>query len=83
MNETFENLKEVEPPWVMYPGYPPYDTFWRQSGEAWYHYIWRPYWDKLSKAEQMDYLKRWCVPREWWDFHLDPEFQRCLELADE
>lgn len=56
---------EQLPPWEKYPGYPPYDCFWRQPGEAWLAYVWLPYWNSLSSEEQAEYLKRWNAPEDW------------------
>ncbi len=77
------NAKEIEPPWITCPGYPPGDGFWRQSGEAWFHYVWRPYWESLSPDAQEAYLKRWSVPSEWWEFYFDPLYQEWLESLDD
>lgn len=77
------NKTEINPPWVMYPGYPPGDTFWRQSGEAWFNFVWRPYWESLSSVEQEDYLRRWKVPDVWRSFYFNPDFQKWLESTDE
>jgi GNAT superfamily N-acetyltransferase len=56
---------EIVPPWIEYPGYPPYDGFWRQPGEAWFFYVWLPYWQSLSDEEKKRYLDRWEVPPVW------------------
>jgi len=74
---------EVDPPWVEYPGFPPADGFWRQSGEAWLNHVWRPYFDALTADEQASYLERWKVPDDWRLFYFDPEFQKWLESTDE
>lgn len=75
--------KEVEPPWIKYPGFPPGDIFWRQSGEAWFAYAWEPYWKSLTLPEQAGYLKKWNVPEIWWEFYFDPEYQAWLESTDD
>jgi len=74
---------EVPPPWVMHPGYPPADAFWRQSGEAWFTYVWRPYWETLTPLQQEEYLERWKVPQEWSLFYFDQSFQAWLESTDD
>lgn len=61
----------IEPPWITYPGYPPYDMFWRQSGQAWLLYVWEPYWKGLSQEEQKVYLKQWDVPQVWIDCYFE------------
>lgn len=40
-------------PWEKFPEYEPGDPFWRQTGEHYYHDIWLPYWQGLSRAEQL------------------------------
>lgn len=75
--------KEIIPPWVMYPGYHPGDTFWRQSGEIWFTSQWKPYWDSLSTGQQESYLLKWNVPFEWKAFYFDEDFQKWLESTDE
>lgn len=76
---------EIEPPWVKYPGFPPGDSFWRQPGEAWFFYIWLPYWQSLSSAAKDQYLTRWSIPDEWSKYceHINPEFKRFLESSDD
>jgi hypothetical protein len=72
---------EIPPPWIQYPGYPPGDTFWRQTGEAWFTEVWRPYWERLRPDEQAAYLERWNVP-EAWRLYCNPDFARWLEDVD-
>lgn len=62
--------EEIEPPWIAYPGYPPGDFFWRDAGEPWVHYVWKPYWDSLTREEQEAYLQRWNAPEEWRYYYL-------------
>lgn len=76
-------LEEVLPPWKQFPGYPPGDLFWRQSGEIWFYYVWKPYWDSLNQIEQESYLEYWSVPNVWKDYYFDPEWQKFLESCDE
>jgi len=75
--------EEVLPPWVKFPGYHPFDFFWREAGQAWLVYIWEPFWKKLSPEEQNDYLKRYDVPEEWQLFYFDPDFQSWLDHVDD
>ena len=74
---------EIEPPWVAFPGYPPGDGFWRQSGENWLRYIWEPYWNALSPERKKEYLEKWMVPKEWHDFYFDQSFNQWLHSVDE
>jgi hypothetical protein len=76
------NSSKINPPWIEYPGYPPGDTFWRQSGEAWFAYIWEPFWKQLNAQEQQDYLTQWNAPQEWRLFY-SHEFQEWLHTDDE
>lgn len=76
-------MEEINPPWVQFPGFEPGDFFWRDAGQPWLVYVWRPYYDSLTPKEQEDYLRRWKVPKEWQDFYFDPEFQKWLEAIDE
>ncbi len=70
--------KEIKPPWIKFPGYLPLDGFWRQTGEPWFYYIWKPYWDSLDGSSQKDYLKKYEVPEKWKRFYFDPEYQNWL-----
>lgn len=62
---------KIKPPWIKYPDFPPYDGFWRQSGEYWLKDVWEPFWNNLSQKEQDQYLKRWPPPKDWITFYLD------------
>ena len=64
----------IEPPWIKYPNYPPYDTFWRQSGQDWFAYVWEPFWRDLTQIEQANYLKQWNPPQAWVDFYFNTEW---------
>jgi len=74
---------EIEPPWIKYPGYPPADPFWRQSGELWFALVWLPHWQSLNVKQQADYLNKWKVPDVWRDFYFDQAFQQWLCSTDE
>ena len=74
---------EVRPPWIEYPGFGPTDFFWRQSGEAWRHYVWEPYYNALGPEEQAAYRTYWKVPQEWWDFYFDPEWCAFMDHVDD
>lgn len=75
--------KEIQPPWVEYPGYGPGDPFWRQTGEPFFTLVWRPFYDSLNEAEQTAYLIRWNVPEQWQKFYFDQEWREWLESTDE
>ena len=75
-------MDEIKPPWIEYPDYPPYDTFWRQSGEIYLKYIWEPFWKKLSSEQQTEYLKKWPAPKKWQDFYFDEKFHAMLAQLD-
>jgi len=72
--------EEITPPWIKYPRFPPYDGFWRQSGELWLVYVWEPFWNELTPIEKEDYLKRWDVPE--YSYQINPEFGKWLESID-
>ena len=76
-------MSEPKPPWIVYPDFPPYDTFWRQSGECYLKYVWEPYWLKLSENEQAVYLEKWPPPKKWYDFYLDDEYRKMLQEIDD
>jgi len=76
------NETEIVPPWVKYPGYPPGDMFWRQTGEEWFCSVWKPFWYSLTITGQNKYLVRWEVPRDWQDFYFDPAFRKAVEDED-
>lgn len=67
----------------MFAGYPPGDCFWRQSGEIWFHQVWKPFWDSLSVSQQQEYLDRWKVPNEWKNFYFNDDFQKWLASTDD
>ena len=75
--------QEVEPPWIKYPGYPPGDSFWRQSGENWFFLLWEPFWKSLNPTEQEKYLAKWNVPKEWKLYYFDSSFREWLETVDD
>lgn len=81
---NLNNRQEIEPPWVMHPGFSPSDGFWRQSGEAWFHYVWNPFWNTLSVSEKEEYLLRWKVPEEWCLFcpQINPGYAAWLDSLD-
>lgn len=81
--EKDTKLDDVLPPWRQFPEHPPGDIFWRQSGEIWFHYVWRPFWDSLNKNQQEHYLEHWLVPEIWKNYYFDPDFQKFLESCDE
>ncbi len=58
-------LEFVTPPWVEYPGYPPYDGVWRQPGEYYLHLVWHPFWDAKSAVTKKQYLQDNPPPAEW------------------
>jgi len=79
-----EPRQEIEPPWITYPSYPPGDFFWREPGEPWFHYVWKPYWDSLSPDDQGAYLERWNVPEEWRRYYFEPDsFMKWLDEIDD
>ncbi len=73
---------EIEPPWVWRPKFPPSDFFWRDAGDPWLNYVWRPYWHNLPDEEKEGYLHRWNVPDEWRFFSLDINEKWNEELAE-
>ena len=64
----------IEPPWIKYPNYPPYDTFWRQAGEYWFAYVWEPFWLNLTPSEQANYVQKWNPPQVWMNFYFDTKW---------
>jgi hypothetical protein len=75
-------MNEIKPPWIEYPEYPPYDTFWRQAGEFYLKDMWEPYWKSLSDGQREEYLQKWHVPRKWKDFYFDTEWLDDLDDID-
>lgn len=76
-------MKEVHPPWILYPGFPPGDFYWRDAGQPWLTEVWEPYWKSLSPVEQQDYLSRWRVPDSWRNFYFDTAFRDFLNSVDD
>ncbi|GAB4393506.1 MAG: hypothetical protein Tsb005_12090 [Gammaproteobacteria bacterium] len=56
---------KIIPPWAKYPEYHSMDFFWRQSGEYYLHDAWKPYWIKLTEAEQQEILTIYPMPEDW------------------
>lgn len=77
-------MDEVEAPWLKHPDFPPYDGFWRQSGDYWLNYVWRPYWNSLKPEGKKAYLEKYPPPEVWMkmSFDLNPEFAAELERID-
>lgn len=78
-----EAKKEIVPPWIIYPDYPPGDGFWRQSGENWLQFVWLPYWQSLPSQEQEQYLMRWKVPEVWRTYYFNADFKQWLDSVDD
>jgi hypothetical protein len=74
---------ESVPPWLQYPGFPPGDAFWRQTGEAWLSRVWQPFWASLGPTERDAYLVRWHAPQAWRLVYGDPDFAQWLEAVDD
>lgn len=71
---------EILPPWLQYPDNPPWWSGWRQGmSEQWLLEVWFPFWNALSRKEQLQYLASRRVPEDWEDHvlefwvHDDPE----------
>ncbi|MCC2668090.1 MAG: two-component sensor histidine kinase [Armatimonadetes bacterium] len=65
-SQAAEQAGEVLPPWVRYPGNPPWWGGWRQGfSEGWLHDEWFPFWLTLSEAERREYAARWEADEEW------------------
>lgn len=81
MNNDINN--EITPPWIKFPGFPPGDFLWREAGQPWLIYVWEPFWQKLSEAEQEAYLIKYEVPDEWKRYYFDKDFKAWLETVDD
>lgn len=79
---TSKQMETPHPPWIQYPGFPPADGFWRQSGEAWFANIWTPFWDSLSESKQKQYLSNNPPPGDWQSYYFDNDFQNTLSTID-
>lgn len=77
-------IKEYLQPPFKSPGFPPFDSFWRQAGEYWLVYEWLPYWESLTEQEKENYLIHWQVPEEWRVFscYINTKFNEWLEFID-
>ncbi|STX40810.1 Uncharacterised protein [Legionella donaldsonii] len=75
----------IEPPWILYPEFGPLDFFWREAGQPWMDYVWRPFWYALTEEQKAAYLKQYPEPKEWSGFSIDlnPEFAKLLDELDE
>ena len=74
---------EVRPPWVEYPGIPPWDFHWREAGEPWKVYIWELYYNALTEDEQAAYLERWKVPADWYKSYFDKARREFWDHVDD
>lgn len=63
--ENFDSGKEVKPPWIVFPISSPRYGWDTGYGEQWKLEIWLPFWKKLSKSEQENYLQKWKPSEEW------------------
>ena len=72
---------EIEPPWIAFPvslalyGWDGGET------ERWKLEIWLPFWKKLSKSEQENYLEKW-QPSEQWRETVTNEWRNKLKKSD-
>jgi hypothetical protein len=73
----------VKPPWIQYPGNPPYWGGWRQGySEGWLLNTWFPFWDKLTPEEQKAYLEQYPPPDEDWQRFSLRNLKSAVNLAD-
>lgn len=83
MKNHFENpSNEVRPPWIVYPGIPPGDIFWRFGGESYMHTVFQAHWKSLTDQNKKEYLERWEATGEWFndlDPEMDPDIRDFLE----
>lgn len=57
---------EPLPPWIEYPGFSPYDIFWRMgAGESYLIRPFGPFMAALSKSERKQYFLRYDLGEEW------------------
>jgi hypothetical protein len=58
---------DPKPPWIEYPGNPPFWGGWRQGfSEAWLLKIWFQFWRHLTPEEKDAYLRRYPPPDDDW-----------------
>lgn len=61
----------IMPPWLAYPGNPPWWGGWRQGeAEAWLLKIWFPFWQARKPAEKASYLQTFPPPDEEWQTYM-------------
>lgn len=56
---------DEEPPWVMGAEYEPGHIIWRMEYEAWFYYVWKWSFDRLTNNDKLAYLNRWNAPDDW------------------
>jgi hypothetical protein len=62
----FVDGEAIEPPWVVFPLSSP-NYGWDQGfGETWKLRIWLPFWKRLSRTQQGEYLENWQPPTDDW-----------------
>jgi hypothetical protein len=70
----FNQSGDIPPPWRAFPGQSPASSGWRQgNGEYWLLHSWSPFWKRMPRVEQQQYLQRWDVPAEWLSWMMGSE----------
>lgn len=60
------DLDEPLPPWIKFPGFHPYDIFWRMGpGEGYVDGEFGPFWRSLNRHQQEEYFARYDLGTEW------------------
>lgn len=55
----------IEPPWVKYPEYEPFDPIFNHDLEPYFHLVWRPFFEGLSPTELESYLASYPPTQSW------------------
>ena len=60
-------VMEIKPPWIVYPGHYPGESFWRNgsSGDSYLTYVWNPFVNLLDISKKREFRLRWKQPSEW------------------
>ena len=70
---------EIEPPWIVFPSSEPW-YFNQGHNEDWQMNIFIPFWNRLSREEQIAYVEKWEAPPSWHDTLLNPSWSKKAEV---
>ena len=81
-NYLFTNRFEISPPWIFCPTARPTRECFDEYREVnyWACVYWEPFWNSMSFIEQYEYLKRYNVNDEWFNFLTNNQFAQKIRF---